>query len=44
VLVALMVADFLLLGGLALRRHDTFRSNALDLGYHDQVIWNTWCC
>jgi uncharacterized membrane protein len=40
-LVALMVADFLLLAGLALRRHDSFNSNALDLGYHDQVIWNT---
>jgi uncharacterized membrane protein len=25
----------------AIYRHDTFRSNALDLGYLDQVIWNT---
>jgi uncharacterized membrane protein len=40
-LVVLMVADFLLLAGLALQRHNTFNSNALDLGYHDQVIWNT---
>lgn len=40
-LVALIAADFLLLGGLALQRHNTFNSNALDLGYHDQVIWNT---
>ncbi|MBI1880376.1 MAG: DUF2079 domain-containing protein [Chloroflexi bacterium] len=36
-----MLADFLLLSGLALHRHDTFHSNAVDLGYHDQVIWNT---
>jgi uncharacterized membrane protein len=41
VLATLIVADFLLLGGLALRRHNTFNSNALDLGYHDQAIWNT---
>jgi uncharacterized membrane protein len=40
-LVILMIADFWLLAGLALQRHDTFNSNALDLGYHDQVIWNT---
>jgi uncharacterized membrane protein len=40
-LVVLMAADFLLLAGLALQRHNTFNSNALDLGYHDQVIWNT---
>jgi uncharacterized membrane protein len=36
-----MVADFVLLSGLALRRHATFNTNALDLGYHDQAIWNT---
>jgi uncharacterized membrane protein len=36
-----MMADFWLLAGLALQRHNTFNSNALDLGYHDQVIWNT---
>lgn len=40
-LAVLMAADFLLLAGLALQRHNTFNSNALDLGYHDQVIWNT---
>ncbi len=40
-LILLMGADFLLLGGLALYRHATFQTNALDLGYHDQVIWNT---
>jgi len=40
ILATLIVADFLLLGGLALQRHNTFNSNALDLGYHDQVIWN----
>jgi uncharacterized membrane protein len=32
---------FALPGGLALYRHDTFRSHALDLGYLDQVAWNT---
>ena len=40
-LVILMIADFWLLAGLALQRHNTFNSSALDLGYHDQVIWNT---
>jgi uncharacterized membrane protein len=40
-LAILMIADFWLLGGLSLQRHNTFNSNALDLGYHDQVIWNT---
>lgn len=30
-----------LLGGLAIYRHDSFRSHALDLGYLDQVAWNT---
>lgn len=40
-LILLMGADFLLLGGLALYRHASFQTNALDLGYHDQVIWNT---
>lgn len=40
-LAVLMIADFLLLAGLAWQRHNTFNSNALDLGYHDQVIWNT---
>lgn len=40
-LIALIAADFLLLGGLALQRHATFQTNALDLGYHDQAIWNT---
>ena len=32
---------FALLGGLAVYRHDSFRSHALDLGYLDQVAWNT---
>ncbi len=40
-LIILMVADFSLLAGLALQRHNTFNSSALDLGYHDQVVWNT---
>jgi uncharacterized membrane protein len=37
--VALLV--FALLGGLTVYRHDSFRSHALDLGYLDQVAWNT---
>jgi uncharacterized membrane protein len=41
ILIVLIAADFLLLGGLALQRHATFQTNALDLGYHDQAIWNT---
>ena len=32
---------FALLGGLTIYRHDSFRSHALDLGYLDQVAWNT---
>lgn len=32
---------FALLSGLAIYRHDAFRSHALDLGYLDQVAWNT---
>ena len=40
-LLLMMMADFGLLAGLALQRHNTFNSSALDLGYHDQVIWNT---
>ena len=32
---------FALLGGLTVYRHDSFRSHALDLGYLDQVAWNT---
>ena len=38
---SLALLAFALLGGLALYRHDTFRSHALDLGYLDQVAWNT---
>ena len=41
ILILLMIADFGLLAGLSLQRHDTFNSSALDLGYHDQVVWNT---
>ena len=37
----LAVLSFALLGGLAIYRHDSFRSHALDLGYLDQVAWNT---
>lgn len=38
---ALAIVGFGVLSALALYRHDTFRSNALDLGYLDQVVWNT---
>lgn len=38
---SLALLAFALLGGLAIYRHDTFRSHALDLGYLDQVAWNT---
>lgn len=38
---ALAVLAFALLGVLAIYRHDSFRSHALDLGYLDQVAWNT---
>ena len=37
----LALVAFLALSALAIYRHDTFRSHALDLGYLDQVIWNT---
>jgi uncharacterized membrane protein len=26
---------------LSILRHETFQSNAMDLGYTDQVVWNT---
>jgi uncharacterized membrane protein len=38
---ALALVGFGVLGALSIYRHDTFRSNALDLGYLDQVVWNT---
>lgn len=38
VLIALYVAFF---GWLAIMRHETFGSSAMDMGYTDQVVWNT---
>ena len=38
---AVALLAFALLGGLTVYRHDSFRSHALDLGYLDQVAWNT---
>ena len=38
---SLALLAFALLGGPALYRHGSFRSHALDLGYLDQVAWNT---
>ncbi len=37
-LVAVYVAT---LGTMSLRRHQNLRTNALDLGYTDQAVWNT---
>lgn len=37
----LMVAYVGLMGTMALRRHQNLRTNALDLGYTDQAVWNT---
>ncbi|MFB0546881.1 MAG: DUF2079 domain-containing protein [Anaerolineae bacterium] len=35
------LAYFLCLAGLSIRLHNTFRTHALDLGYFDQIVWNT---
>jgi uncharacterized membrane protein len=37
----LALISFGTMGAAAVFRHATFRSNALDLGYLDQVVWNT---
>jgi uncharacterized membrane protein len=37
----LMVAYVAVLGTMALRRHQNLHTNALDLGYTDQAVWNT---
>ena len=37
----MMVAYVAIFGTLALLRHQNLRTNALDLGYTDQAIWNT---
>jgi len=37
----LIVAYIAVFGMLSLRRHQNLRTNALDLGYTDQAVWNT---
>ena len=37
----LIVAYIAIFGLLSLRRHQNLRTNALDLGYTDQAVWNT---
>jgi uncharacterized membrane protein len=37
----LIVAYIAIFGMLSLRRHQNLRTNALDLGYTDQAVWNT---
>jgi uncharacterized membrane protein len=37
----LIVAYVAILGSLSLRRHQNLHTNALDLGYTDQAVWNT---
>ena len=37
----LIVAYVAIFGTLSLRRHQNLRTNALDLGYTDQAVWNT---
>jgi uncharacterized membrane protein len=37
----LMVAYVVIFGTLSLRRHENLHTNALDLGYTDQAVWNT---
>lgn len=37
----LIVAYIAIFGTMSLRRHQNLRTNALDLGYTDQAVWNT---
>ncbi len=37
----LVVAYVIVLGTMSLRRHQNLHTNALDLGYTDQAVWNT---
>jgi uncharacterized membrane protein len=37
----MIVAYVAIFGTLSLRRHQNLRTNALDLGYTDQAVWNT---
>ncbi len=41
VVAALIVGNMALYSWLAILRHNTFGSSAMDLGYTDQVLWNT---
>jgi uncharacterized membrane protein len=41
VVILLAVAYLVLMGTLSLRRHQNLGTNALDLGYTDQAVWNT---
>jgi uncharacterized membrane protein len=42
VVVALLIVFYIaIFGTLSLRRHQNLRTNALDLGYTDQAVWNT---
>ena len=41
VTILLIVAYVALFGTMSLRRHQNLRTNALDLGYTDQAVWNT---
>ena len=40
-LVLLILGNVALFGWLAVLRHETFGSSAMDLGYTDQMVWNT---
>ncbi|MGD8398756.1 MAG: DUF2079 domain-containing protein, partial [Anaerolineae bacterium] len=41
-IVGLLVVVYIaLFGTLSVRRHQSLRTNALDLGYTDQAVWNT---
>jgi uncharacterized membrane protein len=39
--IALVVVYIAIFGTLSLRRHQNLHTNALDLGYTDQAVWNT---
>ena len=36
-----LTPNIILFGWLSILRHETFQSSAMDLGYTDQVVWNT---
>jgi len=41
VVTLLVIAYVAIFGTMSLRRHQNLRTNALDLGYTDQAVWNT---